>query len=95
MALKLHIGIPESCSEGPAATIALPHQTHDDHGGDEDGWDDHLGGNEDGDLDDNCSLTRFMMVMVMRLSIILVRAIMSVRPKVCDDLDVSVDEWQP
>ena len=31
MALKLHIGIPESCSEGPAATIALPHQTHDDH----------------------------------------------------------------
>ena len=35
MALKLHIGIPESCSEGPAATIALPHQTDDDHGGDE------------------------------------------------------------
>ena len=35
MALKLHIGIPESCSEGPAATIALPHQTHDDHGGED------------------------------------------------------------
>ena len=55
MALKLHIGIPESCSEGPAATIALPHQTHDDHGGDEDGWGDHHGGNEDGDLDDHRS----------------------------------------
>ena len=80
MALKLHIGIPESCSEGPAATIALPHQTHDDHGGDEDGWDDYHGGNEGGDRDDNCSLTRFMMVVVIRLSIILVRAIMSVRP---------------
>ena len=55
MALKLHIGIPESCSEGPAATIALPHQTHDDHGGDEDGWDDDHGDNEDGDLDDHRS----------------------------------------
>jgi len=41
--------------EGPAATIALPHQTHDDHGGDEDGWDDDHGGNEDGDLDDHRS----------------------------------------
>ena len=38
MALKLHIGIPESCSEGPAATIALPHQTHDDHGGEDEGY---------------------------------------------------------
>ena len=37
MALKLHIGIPESCSEGPAATIALPHQTHDDHGDEDEG----------------------------------------------------------
>ena len=43
-----HIGIPESFSKGPAATIPLPHQTNDD---DDDDDDDGGGGGIGGDND--------------------------------------------
>ena len=43
-----HIGIPESFSKGPAATIPLPHQINDD---DDDDDDDGVGGGIGGDND--------------------------------------------